>query len=134
MRILIVEDNKVNQQVVCINLKRIGFDYLIANNGQEAFSLYQQHHNDIGLILMDCMMPVMNGFEATQSIRDWEQAQGLKKSHIIALTASILDDDIQQCFDCGMDDYLPKPFKRDVLIEKLKKKVNMSTPPALISD
>ncbi|MDV5168866.1 ATP-binding protein [Photobacterium rosenbergii] len=132
--ILIVEDNKVNQQVVCINLKRIGFDYLIANNGQEAVSLYQQHHSDIGLILMDCMMPVMSGFEATQSIRDWEQAQGLKKSHIIALTASILDDDIQQCFDCGMDDYLPKPFKRDVLIEKLKKKVDMSTPPALITD
>ena len=132
--ILIVEDNKVNQQVVCINLKRIGFDYLIANNGQEAVSLYQQHHNDIGLILMDCMMPVMNGFEATQSIRDWEQAQGLKKSHIIALTASILDDDIQQCFDCGMDDYLPKPFKRDVLIEKLKKQVNLNQNTALISD
>ena len=132
--ILIVEDNKVNQQVVCINLKRIGFDYLIANNGQEAVSLYQQHHGDIGLILMDCMMPVMNGFEATQAIRGWEQGQGLKNTHIIALTASILDDDIQQCFDCGMDDYLPKPFKRDVLLEKLKKQVSLSSPPTLITD
>ncbi|MBC7002779.1 response regulator [Photobacterium sp. BZF1] len=132
--ILIVEDNKVNQQVVCINLKRIGFDYLIANNGQEAVSLYQQHHGDIGLILMDCMMPVMNGFEATQAIREWEQEHGLKNTHIIALTASILDDDIQQCFDCGMDDYLPKPFKRDVLLEKLKKQVNLSSSPTLITD
>ncbi|MGR5143824.1 ATP-binding protein [Photobacterium sp. DNB23_23_1] len=122
--ILIVEDNKINQQVVCINLKRAGYEYLIANNGQEAVTLYKQHHQQIGLILMDCMMPVLNGFEATLAIRAWEQQQTLDRSHIIALTASILDDDIQQCFDSGMDDYLPKPFKRDVLIEKLQKQTN----------
>ncbi|MGR5061928.1 ATP-binding protein [Photobacterium sp. DNB22_13_2] len=122
--ILVVEDNKINQQVVCINLKRAGYEYLIANNGQEAVTLYKQHHQHIDLILMDCMMPILNGFEATQTIRAWEQQQTLHRSHIIALTASILDDDIQQCFDSGMDDYLPKPFKRDVLIEKLQKQTN----------
>ncbi|PSW14802.1 hybrid sensor histidine kinase/response regulator [Photobacterium sanctipauli] len=124
-KILVVEDNKVNQQVVCINLKRMGLEYIIANNGQEAVDIYQTEHDAIGLILMDCMMPVMDGFGATEAIREHEASNQLPRKHIIALTASILDDDIQKCFDSGMDDYLPKPFKRDVLLEKLDKQVSL---------
>ncbi|MCW8344479.1 ATP-binding protein [Vibrio sp. ZSDZ65] len=124
-KILIVEDNKVNQQIVTINLNKLGISYLLANDGQEALTIYQQQHQHIGLILMDCMMPVMDGFDATEAIRAYERSHNLAKKHIIALTASVLDDDIQKCFDCGMDDYLPKPFKRDVLIEKLDKQVNI---------
>ncbi|ELR66493.1 CheY-like receiver protein [Photobacterium marinum] len=124
-QILIVEDNKVNQQVVCINLKRLGINYLIANNGLEAVELYEKHHDSISLILMDCMMPVLDGFEATKAIRQFEAVHHTPHKHIIALTASILDDDIQKCFDSGMDDYLPKPFKRDVLLEKLDKQVSL---------
>ncbi|MFA0442226.1 hypothetical protein BCU70_16265 [Vibrio sp. 10N.286.49.C2] len=122
--ILIVEDNKVNQQIVTINLKKLGIEFIVANNGQEAVDFYQQQHATIGLILMDCMMPIVDGFQATKLIRAYEDTNNLPRKHIIALTASVLDDDIQKCFDSGMDDYLPKPFKRDVLIEKLDKQVN----------
>ncbi|MGR5129026.1 ATP-binding protein [Photobacterium swingsii] len=119
--VLIVEDNVVNQKVVSINLKKLGYHYEIANNGAEAVEIFKQQHQKVSLILMDCMMPIMDGFEATQTIRDFEQQQQLSGTHIIALTASILDDDIQRCFDSGMNDYLPKPFRREVLIEKLEK-------------
>ena len=119
--VLIVEDNKVNQQVVSINLKMLGIDYKIANNGVEAVELYKSYHKEILVVLMDCMMPVMDGFEATEAIRQLEKNEEMVPSTIIALTASILDDDIQRCFDCGMDDYLPKPFRREVLQDKIEK-------------
>lgn len=119
--VLVVEDNTVNQKVVSINLKKLGFQYEIANNGAEALELFKQHHDKTRLILMDCMMPIMDGFEATTEIRKFEHQEKLNETHIIALTASILDDDIQRCFDSGMNDYLPKPFRREVLIEKLEK-------------
>ncbi|MUL01697.1 response regulator [Aliivibrio fischeri] len=119
--VLIVEDNKINQQVVSINLKMLGIDYKIANNGAEAVELYKRYHEEILVVLMDCMMPIMDGFEATEAIRALEQNEGMESTTIIALTASILDDDIQKCFDCGMNDYLPKPFRREVLQDKIAK-------------
>ncbi|CAH0533556.1 Sensor histidine kinase RcsC [Vibrio stylophorae] len=119
--VLVVEDNKVNQAVVSVNLKKLNIEFLIANDGEEAVSLYKQHHQDIGLVLMDCMMPNMDGFEATRVIRMIEDSDQYEPVTIIALTASILDEDIQRCFDCGMNDYLPKPFKRQALVEKLQK-------------
>lgn len=121
--VLLVEDSKVNQMVVEINLKRLGLNYRIANNGEEAVAIYKQEHDSIGLILMDCRMPVMDGYEATETIRRFEQMESLAPSYIIALTASILDDDIQHCFDVGMDDYLPKPFQKEVLDKKIEKHV-----------
>ncbi|QQX81328.1 response regulator [Shewanella sp. KX20019] len=119
--VLVVEDNKVNQQVVAINLKKLKMPHLIANDGKEALEHYKRHIGNFSVILMDCMMPVMDGFEATKAIRLFEQEEDAKRVRIIALTASILDDDIQKCFDSGMDDYLPKPFKREVLVDKLAK-------------
>ncbi|MGF1904204.1 ATP-binding protein [Aliivibrio salmonicida] len=119
--VLIVEDNKINQQVVSINLKMLGIEYKIANNGAEAVELYKRHHEEILVVLMDCMMPVMDGFEATKAIRQLEKNEDMTLTTIIALTASILDDDIQKCFDSGMDDYLPKPFRRESLQEKIAK-------------
>lgn len=119
--VLIVEDNKINQQVVSINLQMLGIDYEIANNGVEAVELYKRHCKEILVVLMDCMMPIMDGFEATIAIRQLEQNESMTPTKIIALTASILDDDIQKCFDSGMDDYLPKPFRREVLQEKIAK-------------
>ncbi|MCL1137484.1 ATP-binding protein [Shewanella pneumatophori] len=119
--VLVVEDNKVNQQVVSINLAKLNLPYLIANDGQEALEQFKQHRGQFSVILMDCMMPVMDGFEATKAIRNLEKQLATQPVPIIALTASILDDDIQKCFDSGMDDYLPKPFKREVLVDKLAK-------------
>ncbi|XHY22219.1 Sensor histidine kinase RcsC [Vibrio sp. NH-UV-68] len=118
-KVLVVDDNRVNQQVVTLNLQKQSIDFVIANNGQEAVEIFEQDHENIGLILMDCVMPVLDGFEATKAIRAFEQQQDLKRTPIIALTAAVLDDDIQNCYKSGMDDYIPKPFKREVLMEKL---------------
>ncbi|MGR5117221.1 ATP-binding protein [Vibrio astriarenae] len=118
-KVLVVEDNRVNQKVVCVNLDKLGVEYWIANDGQEAIDLYREHYQEIGLVLMDCMMPNVDGFEATEKIRRHEEDLQLTATHIIALTASVLDDDVKRCFECGMDDYLPKPFKRDMLLQKI---------------
>ncbi|OEF85278.1 hybrid sensor histidine kinase/response regulator [Vibrio splendidus] len=118
-KVLVVEDNRVNQKVVCINLDKLGIDYWVANDGQQAIDLYREHHQEIGLVLMDCMMPNVDGFEATEQIRRYEESLQLQATHILALTASVLDDDIKRCFECGMDDYLPKPFKRDMMLQKI---------------
>lgn len=118
IRVLLVEDNLVNQKVATLHLKKIGCEYDIANDGQEAVTLFEKNQN-YTFILMDCMMPVMDGFEATENIRATEQRLGLARTPIIALTASVVDDDIQKCFDSGMDDYVPKPFKAEILKEKI---------------
>ena len=68
-------------------------------------------------ILMDCMMPVMDGITATRAIRDWETEQGVTPLPIIALTASVLDEDIKDCFEAGMNAYLPKPYKSHQLYD-----------------
>ncbi|MDR9827273.1 ATP-binding protein [Vibrio sp. FNV 38] len=119
MKVLVVEDNRVNQKVVCVNLDKMGVGYLVANDGQEAIDLYKQHYQCITLVLMDCMMPNVDGFQATELIRAFESKEQLTPCHIIALTASVLDDDVKRCFECGMDDYLPKPFKREMLLTKV---------------
>ncbi|WP_232286519.1 ATP-binding protein [Moritella sp. PE36] len=119
--ILLVEDNLINQKVASININQLGLDVLVAKNGQEAIDIYAENHQNINLVLMDCMMPVMDGFDATIGIREYEEAYSLSRIPIVALTASILEDDIQRCFDSGMDDYLPKPFKKEIFREKINK-------------
>ncbi|MCG7489457.1 response regulator [Vibrio sp. Of14-4] len=118
-RILLVEDNNVNQQVASIILSKAGYQFEIAENGQVAVEKYAQDSN-FDIILMDCMMPVMDGFEAAQKIREYERFSGLSKTPIIALTASVIDDDIRRCFDSGMDAYLPKPFKKETLLQEIE--------------
>ena len=117
--ILIVEDNLVNQKVASLLIKQAGFDFIIANNGQEAYEFISTGEA-IHAILMDCMMPVMDGFTATEKIREWESNHSQHRLPIIALTASVLDQDIQKCYQSGMDDYLAKPFKKEALLHKLK--------------
>jgi len=119
--ILLVEDNLINQKVASININQLGLDVLIAQNGQEAIDIYAENHQNINLVFMDCMMPVMDGFDATIGIREYEETYSLSRIPIIALTASILEDDIQRCFDSGMDDYLPKPFKKEIFRDKINK-------------
>ncbi|WP_051902231.1 ATP-binding protein [Photobacterium sanctipauli] len=117
--VLIVEDNLVNQKVASLFLKKAGYEFELANNGKEAVDMVREGKR-YHAVLMDCMMPIMDGFTATQEIRSWEQNQDSERLPIIALTASVLDDDITKCFDAGMDDYVAKPFKKDVLLEKLE--------------
>ncbi|MCR9545292.1 response regulator [Vibrio antiquarius] len=123
-KILVVDDNTVNQKIAGLHVTKAGFDFDIAVNGEEAVDMFQQ--NQYSLILMDCMMPVMDGFEATKMIRQIEAKEKRTiRIPIIALTASVVDDDIQKCFDVGMDDYVPKPFKAGLLKEKLDKAIGL---------
>ncbi|EEX40577.1 hypothetical protein VFA_003117 [Vibrio furnissii CIP 102972] len=115
-RILIVEDNLMNQKIATFFLEKAGLAYVIVSNGQEAVDIVTQG-GQFSAVLMDCMMPVMDGFTATRKIREWESAQGLKNIPIIALTASVLDEDIAHCFEAGMDAYLPKPYKSKQLFD-----------------
>jgi signal transduction histidine kinase/DNA-binding response OmpR family regulator len=118
-RILLVEDNRVNQKVASVMLKKAGYAYEIADNGQIAVDMYRKD-NSYDVILMDCMMPVKDGFTATREIREHEQSFGLNKTPIIALTASVIDDDIQKCYDSGMDGYVAKPVRKDKLFHQIE--------------
>ncbi len=110
IRILIAEDNALNQKVVGTTLKRNGFTFELAENGKEALDKFK--NNNFNVVLMDIQMPVMDGYEATQEIRAFEKANpSRKKSRIIALTANATNDDRRKCNEIGMDDYMTKPFR-----------------------
>ncbi|TKF68906.1 response regulator [Vibrio sp. F13] len=115
-RILIVEDNLMNQKIASFFLEQAGYEYLIASNGQEAVDVITQGAQ-FDAILMDCMMPVMDGITATRAIRQWEADQQVTPLPIIALTASVLEEDIKDCFEAGMNAYLPKPYKSHQLYD-----------------
>ncbi|MCG9554543.1 ATP-binding protein [Vibrio sp. Isolate31] len=115
-RILIVEDNLMNQKIASFFLEQAGYEYLIASNGQEAVDVVTQGAQ-FDAVLMDCMMPVMDGITATRAIREWELNQQTTPLPIIALTASVLEEDIKDCFDAGMNAYLPKPYKSHQLYD-----------------
>ncbi|WP_299008726.1 ATP-binding protein [uncultured Shewanella sp.] len=123
--ILIVEDNLVNQKVVSLFLSKENYRYEIANNGLEALEKIKQGL-PFDLILMDCMMPEMDGFTATKAIRQYEQESHLPPLPIVALTASILDQDIKMCTDVGMDDYLSKPIQKAKLFDMINKHITYS--------
>jgi PAS domain S-box-containing protein len=115
-RILLVEDNPVNQALIESLLTRLGYPYLLVANGAEAVQAIQES-DDFQLILMDCHMPVMDGFEATQRIRS-----ALKSElPIIALTANAMIGDREKCLAAGMNDYLSKPISKQKLKEMLEK-------------
>jgi len=109
-RILLVEDNPVNLEVAVGILESFGCKVETATNGVEALERYGS--NEYGLIFMDCQMPEMDGFEATAEIRKHE-ATSDRRTPIVALTASAIEGDREQCLASGMDDYVPKPFTTD---------------------
>jgi len=110
-RVLVVEDNKVNQKVMESMLKRMGIEYDLANDGEEA--LKQQADNPSELILMDCQMPIMDGFDATLAMRRHEKRY--QKPIIIAVSANSMEQDKTHCFAVGMDDFIAKPVRMDDL-------------------
>jgi CheY-like chemotaxis protein len=116
--ILYVEDNHINQTVIATFLNRIGYDCKLADNGQLALDALKKDTLPT-LILMDCDMPVMDGFEATRRIRAMELEMGLPRIPIVALTASAFEEDRQKCLACGMDDFLTKPVSVNTLRETL---------------
>ena len=112
--ILLVEDNLINQQVALGILQIQGYSVAVANNGREALDAYAKGAFD--LILMDCHMPEMDGFEATLQLR-----AGGNRVRIIALTASAMEDERAHCFAVGMDDFLSKPLTAANLRDALGK-------------
>jgi signal transduction histidine kinase/DNA-binding response OmpR family regulator len=117
LTILLVEDNAVNQQVAQAMLTRIGCRVDTAFHGQAAIRALRDKTFDV--VLMDCQMPEMDGFQATQEIRQLELDGGRKHTPIIALTANAMTGDRERCLAAGMDDYLSKPFTFEQLKEKL---------------
>ena len=132
-KILLVEDNLVNQAVALGMLKSLnGYDVVVANNGNEALADYKNTSFD--MILMDCHMPELDGFEATIAIRKIEEAGNRRRIPIVALTANAMAQDRQDCLDAGMDDHLSKPLSRKQLQDMLDRwmpKLNPTRPGAL---
>ena len=110
-RVLVVEDNPINQKLITRMLDKLGLSYDVAENGQVAVEAFDVLPYD--LVLMDCSMPVMDGFQATRAIRRLEPAG--TRTPIIAVTANVMPGDRERCLASGMDDYLPKPITIDGL-------------------
>lgn len=121
--ILVVEDNAINQKVVCEFLKVSGIRTVVANNGEEALMLLEHEHFDA--ILMDLHMPVMGGAEATEHIRGNPRYRDLP---IIALTAGVMEDERERCFAAGMNDFVAKPINPQQLMQVLATWVQGSAP------
>jgi signal transduction histidine kinase/CheY-like chemotaxis protein len=124
LHILVAEDNMINQKLISRLLSKIGYEPHIAENGLEVLSLLK--NNEYDLILMDVQMPEMDGLEATEIIRKSD----FKQPVIVAITANAMKEDMDECINAGMDDYLPKPIKFESLLHILSnaKNYNVNVP------
>jgi signal transduction histidine kinase/CheY-like chemotaxis protein len=121
-RILVAEDNKINQVVIQTMVKKLGYEIQLAENGSQAVKLVEEG-NVFDLILMDCQMPIMDGYEATRKIREFEIKIG-RHTPIVALTANAFRETKEECFACGMDDFATKPMTFEILEKILKNQDN----------
>jgi signal transduction histidine kinase/DNA-binding response OmpR family regulator len=117
-RVLLAEDNRVNQQLASAMLRSLGLEVEVANDGREALALATSRSFD--LVLMDCQMPNVDGFQATAILRRTELAAG-GRTPIVALTANAMEGDRERCFAAGMDDYLAKPYSKKQLAQMLSR-------------
>ena len=117
LRMLLVEDNAINQEIALAMLEDTDYAATPADNGRRALALWERYPFDV--ILMDCQMPEMDGFEATRRLRRMEAEQGRSRTPIIALTANAILGDRELCLDAGMDDYLAKPYTCAALLAVL---------------
>ena len=111
--VLLVDDNAINVMVASQFLSGIDIYPDVAIDGQDAIDKLNEAGSDYSLILMDCQMPIMDGYQATKLIREGQAGEKYKHTKIIAVTANALSTDRQKCLDAGMDDYISKPLKVD---------------------
>jgi signal transduction histidine kinase/CheY-like chemotaxis protein/HPt (histidine-containing phosphotransfer) domain-containing protein len=118
--VLLVEDNLVNQEVARYELQTLGFSCVVCNNGKEALEMLEKRR--FPLVLMDCQMPVMDGYEATRLLRESEKRKNIKmRTPIIAMTANAMEGDAEKCLRAGMDDYISKPVTVEMLKAAIEK-------------
>ena len=122
--ILLAEDNSANQLALSTMLKTLGCEVELASNGKEAIKQFESF--DFDLILMDCSMPVMDGYQATGEIRKSEKTRTRQRIPIIAITGYGSEKDEQECLQAGMDDYISKPIELTTLLSKLKEHLPVS--------
>jgi CheY-like chemotaxis protein len=127
VRVLLVEDNVVNQTVAAALLQRRGFEVVVAGNGREGAELFRRGRFD--LVLMDIQMPEMDGFESLAAIRAFEEGTG-RRTPVVALTAHALKEDRERCLAAGMDDYLSKPIEASRLYEIIRSVLDGRLTPA----
>lgn len=119
VRVLVAEDNPVNQKLACRVLEKLGCRVDLAANGRQAIESWRS--NSYHLILMDCQMPELDGYEATSEIRRTEESTGRSRTPILAMTASALDSDRERCLLHGMDDFLSKPVQIEHLRQAIER-------------
>lgn len=119
IKILLAEDNPINQKLTIKMINKAGYFCDLAQNGQEAVNAFSENCYD--MIFMDCQMPLMDGYEATEKIRNIEKEKNIGQIPIIALTANAMHGVMKDCRKVGMNDYLAKPMNYESLIEKIKK-------------
>jgi len=129
-RILLVEDNPVNQRVAQRLLQKLSAEVTVANNGEEALARLAEARFDV--VLMDCQMPVMDGFTATRRIRELEQRSASKRLPIIALTANVMTEDREKCTAAGMDAHLSKPIEPKQMVDTLSRFLKEDAVPCAI--
>jgi signal transduction histidine kinase/CheY-like chemotaxis protein len=117
IRVLLVEDNFLNQKVATAMLSQLGCNVTVAAGGQQALEIVEKRKFD--LIFMDCLMPEMDGYTTTRQIRSWERDNQCDPLPIVALTANALKGDLEKCLEAGMSDYMTKPFTIDALQQML---------------
>lgn len=121
--VLVVEDNEVNRMIAREVLQSLGLDVVEASDGHEAISTLERRHVDV--VLMDCQMPIMDGYAATREIRRREAQAGARRVPILALTADAFDEDAVRARESGMDGHLAKPYRREQLRDLLRKSLEV---------
>jgi CheY-like chemotaxis protein len=117
LRVLLVDDSADNRMLIQAYLKKLPYEIDTAEDGLAGFARVREKEYDV--VLMDMLMPVMDGLDATRAIRAWERAEGRQPTPLVALTANAMDDDVRRCLEAGCDAHVSKPVKKAALLASI---------------